>query len=71
MQASLWGQGGDPFSVVPGLPIAVAPLVAEHRLWGAQASVAAVRGLRSCGSRAPEHRLNSYVPQLCGLWDLS
>ena len=42
--------------------IAVASLVAEHRLWGVRAS-AALGGLSSCGSRALEHRLDS-----CGSW---
>ena len=38
-----------------------------------QASVAVACGLRSCGSRAPEHRLHSrgsWVELLCGIWDL-
>ena len=39
---------------------AVASPVAEHGLPGTQASVAAARGPRGCGSRAPEHRPNSY-----------
>ena len=34
-------------------------LVAEHRLWGMQASVAAERGLSSWGSQALRHRLGS------------
>ena len=45
---------------VHALLIAVASSVVEHRLQGAQASVAAARGLSSCGSQALEHRLNSY-----------
>ena len=48
---------------VPGLLIAAASLVAEHRLWGTQASVAEAHGLRSCSSQALEHRLNN-----CGAW---
>ena len=39
-------------SVVLGRLIAVASLVAEHRLRGAQASVAAAGGLSSCGTWA-------------------
>ena len=39
--------------------IAVASLVAEAGLWGAQASVVAAHGLSSCGSWAPERRLSS------------
>ena len=39
---------------------AVASPVAEHGLPGTQASVAAARGPRGCGSWAPEHRPNSY-----------
>ena len=34
-------------------------LVAEHGLWGMQASVATAHGLGSCSSQALEHRLNS------------
>ena len=60
--------------------IAVGSLVVEHRIWGTWASVVAEQGLRSWGSRAPEHRLNgthwySMVPNgtqpksLCGMWD--
>ena len=57
--------------VVPGLALAVASLL-EHRLQSTRASVIAARSLRSCGSRALEHRLNSCDPWaslLCGLWD--
>ena len=64
VRASLWWQGGDPFSVVRGLLIAVASLVAKHRLWGAQASGVAASGLRSCGSWALEHGVCSCVPRL-------
>ena len=35
-----------------GLLIAVASVVAEHRLWGAQASVVAAGRLSSCGTWA-------------------
>ena len=48
-------------------------VVGEHGLQGAQASVVAVFGLRSCGSRALEHRLNScgaWARLLHGIWDL-
>ena len=50
------------YSVVAGhsLLTAVASLVAEHvAALGSQASVAAARGLASCGSQAVEHRLSS------------
>ena len=52
----LW-RGGLRSSLValPGLLTAVASLAVEH---GLQA-----RGLRSCGSWAPEHRLSSCGPQ--------
>ena len=44
----------------------------ELRLWGTQTEAAASPGLSSCGSQAPEHRLNicgsrAYLP--CGMWD--
>ena len=55
--------GGSSLVVVLRLLIAVASLVAEHRLQGAWASVLAARGLRSCGSPALEHWLSS-----CGAW---
>ena len=42
--------------VVHGLLITVAALAAEHRLQSAWASVAAVRRLSSCGSRALEQQ---------------
>ena len=45
------------------LLIAVASLVAKHRLKGTWASVVAAHGLSRCGSQALEHRLNS-----CGTW---
>ena len=46
------------FVVVLGLLIAVTSLVAEHRLSGAEASVAAACGLSHCDSQALEHGLN-------------
>ena len=45
--------------VVHRLLAVVAPLVAEHRLRGTRAQVAAVCGLGSWGSQVLEHRLNS------------
>ena len=60
------GSGGHSPAVACGPLIAVAPLVAEHGLWGPQASVAAQQGLRSCGSWALEHGFNSYAP--CGIF---
>ena len=39
--------------------------VVEHGLWSILASVVAARGLRSCSSRAVEHRINSCGT---GLW---
>ena len=42
-----------------GLLTAMASFVAEHGLWGAQTSVVAACGLRSCSSRDPEHSLNN------------
>ena len=41
----------------------VASLVAEHGFWGSQASVVAMCGLSSGGSRAPGHNHSS-----CGTW---
>ena len=55
----LWRAGATPHCGVG------ASLVAEHRLWGMQASVAAARGLSSWGSRALRHRLSSW-----GSWSL-
>ena len=54
--------GGYPVVVMYGL-IAVASLVAEHRLQGMWASVAVAGGLSSCSSQALEHRLNSCSTQ--------
>ena len=51
------------FVAVWGLLTAVASLVAEHGFWGSQASVAAMRGLSSGASQAPEHSHSS-----CGTW---
>ena len=53
------------FSLVAALRllIVVASPVAEHRLQGLRASVAAAHGLSSYGFWALEHRLNS-----CGPW---
>ena len=62
------------FIVVHRLFIMVAS-VAEHRFWGAQASVVMVCGLNSCGSQALEHRLSSCSSRApehrlssCGSW---
>ena len=44
---------------VCGPLIAVACLVAQHRLYGEQASVVVACGLSSCDSQALEHRLSS------------
>ena len=43
--------------------IAVASLVAEHRLWGTQASAVAAQGLNSCSSWALKYMLSS-----CDAW---
>ena len=40
-----------------------APLVAEHRLRGAWASVVVARGLSICGSQSLDPRLNSCVSE--------
>ena len=58
---------------VCGTLMKAALLVAEHGLEGAWASVIAACGLRSCGSRALEYRLNrwgAWTWLLCSLWDL-
>ena len=57
---SCYGERGLPLIAVWGLLTAGASLVAEHGLWGTQASVAGVRGLRGQGSRALRHRLSSW-----------
>ena len=49
--------------VICWLLTAVSSLVAEHRLQGLGASVVVAHGLGNYGSRAPEHRLDSY-----GIW---
>ena len=60
MQAfSSCSEQGLLFVVVHGLLIAVAFLVAENRLSGAQASVVAALGFSSCGTWALERRLSS------------
>ena len=59
--------------VTSRLLVAVTSLVAQHRLQGTRASVAAVRGLNSLDSPAPEHRLShcdARVSLLLGMWDL-
>ena len=55
-------EGYSPVAV-RGLLIAVASLVAKHRLTGTQPSVTALCGLHSRSSRAPELRLST-----CGSW---
>ena len=57
------GERGCSLGVVRGLLTAVAPLVAEHRLEGAQVSVAAARGLGSCGSWSQLPRGRWYLPR--------
>ena len=49
------GSRGHSPAVVCELLIAVASLVAEHGLWGPQASGAALQGLSHCGSWALAH----------------
>ena len=61
MQFSLIAaSGGYPVVAVHRLLIAVASLIAEHRLQDVRASVVVVRGLSSCGSRALEQWLSSH-----------
>ena len=55
--------GAHSLLVVPGLLVAAASLVMEHRPQGPHASVVAEHGLRSYGPQAVEHRLNG-----CGSW---
>ena len=63
-QLSLVGASrGYSLVVVHGLPIAVASLVAEHRLWDMQASVVVAHGLNVCDSWALERG-----PSTCGAW---
>ena len=69
MQAS----GGYSLVARCALLIVVASVVVEHRLSGAQASVAATHGLSGCGSWGLEDRLNSCGTRallLCSMWDL-
>ena len=40
------------------LPVVIASRIAEHRLYGVQASVVTAHGLNSCGAWALEHRLS-------------
>ena len=54
-QAVSSGVQQGPFSMVTALLVVVASLIAEHRLWGARASVAAARGLNSRGLVALRH----------------
>ena len=51
---------------VHGLPLAVAFLVVEHRLWGERASVVAVPGLPSTGSLVVRHELS--CSEACGIF---
>ena len=53
-------------AVVHKLPIALAPLFAEHSLQSSWASVVAAQGLGSGGSQALEHRL--WCTGLVTLW---
>ena len=55
--------GAHSLVVVPGLLVAAASLVMEHRPQGPHASVVAEHGLRSYGPQAVEHRLDG-----CGSW---
>ena len=59
----LWVSRGHSLLAVHGLLTVVASLVAEHGFWGSQASVAALCGLSSGGSQAPEPSHSS-----CGTW---
>ena len=57
---------------VHGLLIDVDFLVAEHGLWGVQASAGVAPGLSGC-SWAPQNRLKSWgtwALLLCSMWDL-
>ena len=45
-------QAGTPLVELPRLLIAVASLIAEHRLWSGWASVVGAHGLNSCGAQA-------------------
>ena len=52
--------GGYSLVAMCELLIAAVSLVVGHRLQGAWASEAAAQRLSSCGSQAPEHKLNSF-----------
>ena len=52
--------GAHSLVVVPGLLVAAASLVMEHRPQGPHASVVAEHGLRSYGPQAVEHRLDGF-----------
>ena len=70
---SSYSEQGYFLVAVPRLLIAVACLVVEHGLQGAQASAGVACGRSSCGPWALEHRLNSCGTQawlLRGRWDL-
>ena len=63
---------GYSVAAVCGLLIAVASPLVEHGLQDARASVTAVHGLNSCGSRGLEPRINSCAQglrcsQACGI----
>ena len=65
--------GGHYLVVMCRLLIAVAPLIADHRLQGTRVSVVVAYELSSCGSWTLERRLNSYGPWaqlLCGMRNL-
>ena len=55
--------GGYSLGTMSRLLIAVASLVAKHRLQGMQVSVAVIHVLRSCDSQTLEHRLNNCSEQ--------
>ena len=55
---SLVAESGATLRVWGGFPLWWL-LIAEHGLWGIQASEVTAHGLSSCGSQAVEHRLNS------------
>ena len=53
-----WGWGAT-LVAKQRLFVAVASLIAEHRIWGTWASVVAACELSSCGSWALEHSLSN------------
>ena len=57
------GGVGYSLGTMSRLLIAVASLVAKHRLQGMQVSVAVIHVLRSCDFQALEHRLNNCSEQ--------